>query len=245
MIHPQTPQGGLLFKIDKEEDKDKERKVSSYIEKNNMIIQYIRIAFRNIKRHAAYSALNISGLAIGMTSSILIFLWVYDECSYDKCFKNAEVLFRVIEDQHLQEGKGSLIVPTASVLAAALKSEYPEIIRATRLCPSPLTLKIGDEYFEEMVTSADKDFLKMFGVRFILGDINTAFDNPHNIVMTEETAMTPHICSDSGHACLAILLGEEKGVLKMKLETANMSQPGAQILYSTHAPLLREKTLRR
>lgn len=147
------------------------------------------MALRNIKRQPAYSALNISGMAIGMTCSIFIFLWVYDEWSYDRNFENAEELFRVIEDQHLQEGKGSLIVPTAGALAATLKSEYPEIIRATRSCPSPLTLKKGDEYIEEMVTSADKDFLKMFGVKFLLGDINTAFDNPHNIVMTQEAAI--------------------------------------------------------
>jgi putative ABC transport system permease protein len=154
-----------------------------------MMIQYIKIAFRNIKRHSAYSALNISGLAIGMTCSILIFLWVYDEWSYDRCYENAEELFRVVEDQHLQEGKGSLIVPTASALVTALKSEYPEIIRTTRICPTPLTLKKGDEFIEEMVTSADKDFLKMFGVKFILGDLNTAFDNPHNLLMTEDAAI--------------------------------------------------------
>jgi len=153
------------------------------------MIQYIKLAFRNIKRHSAYSALNISGLAIGITCSILIFLWSYDEWSYDRCFENAKVLYRVIEDQHLQEGNGSMIVPTASALVTELKSEYPEIIRSTRARPSPLTLKKGDEYIEEMVTSADKDFLKMFGVEFIMGDINTAFDNPHNIVMTEEAAL--------------------------------------------------------
>lgn len=153
------------------------------------MIQYIKIAFRNIKRHLAYSALNISGLAISMTCSIIIFLWVYDEWSYDRFFDNAKELYRVIEDQHLQEGNRSQIVPTASPLVTELKSEYPEIIRSTRVRPSPLTLKKGDEYIEEIVTSADKDFLKMFGVEFITGDINTAFDNPHNIVMTEEAAI--------------------------------------------------------
>jgi putative ABC transport system permease protein len=154
-----------------------------------MIMQYLKIAFRNIRRHSAYSILNILGMATGLTCAILILLWVYDEWSYDRNFKNAGELFRVIENQHLQAGNGSMIVPTAGALASVLKSEYPEIIRATRSCPSPLTLKKGGEFIEEMVTSADKDFLKMFGVKFLQGDINTAFDNPHNIVMTEETAI--------------------------------------------------------
>ena len=154
-----------------------------------MIIQYIKIAFRNLKRHKTYSFLNILGMAAGMTCSLLILLWVYDEWSYDRNFKNANELFRVIEDQHLQEGNGSMIVPTAGALAQSLKIEYPEIIRAARFCPSPLTLKKGDDFIEEMVISADKDFLKMFGVNFLQGDINTAFNNPHNIVMTEESAI--------------------------------------------------------
>ena len=152
-------------------------------------MQYMKIAFRNIRRHSAYSILNIAGMATGLTCAILILLWVHDEWSYDRNFENAGELFRVIENQNLQEGNGSMIVPTPAPLAPALKSEYPEIIRASRSCPSPLTLKKGGEFIEEMVTTADKDFIKMFGVKFILGDINTALDNPHNIVMTEETAM--------------------------------------------------------
>jgi putative ABC transport system permease protein len=154
-----------------------------------MIFQYIKIAFRNLRRHSAYSILNILGMAVGLTCSFLILLWVNDEWSYDRNFENADELYRVIEDQHLQAGNGSMIVPSPGALALSLKNEYPEIIRAARVCPSPLTLKKGDEFIEEMVTTADKDFLKMFGVKFLQGDINTAFDNPHNIVLTEETAI--------------------------------------------------------
>jgi ABC-type antimicrobial peptide transport system permease subunit len=153
-----------------------------------MFKNYLKIAIRNIRRHSTYSILNITGMAIGMASAILILLWVQDEYSYDRFHKNAADLFRIIENQNLSAGGSSLIVPTPGALAPALKEEFPEIIRSVRFCPSPLTLKKGDEFIEEMVTSADKDFLKMFNVKFVKGDINTAFDDPHNIVMTEETA---------------------------------------------------------
>lgn len=135
-----------------------------------------------------YSILNISGMAIGMASVILILLWVQDEWSYDRGFENADVLYRVIENQNLSAGSSSMIVPTPGALAAALKEEYPEIIRSVRFCPNPLTLKKGDEFIEETVTSVDKDFLKMFNVKFVRGNINTALNDPHNIVITEETA---------------------------------------------------------
>jgi putative ABC transport system permease protein len=153
-----------------------------------MIKNYFKIALRNIKRNSTYSILNISGMAIAMASAILILLWVQDEWSYDRHFKNANELSRVIENQNLTTGGNSLIVPVPGALAPALKDEYPEIIRAVRFCPNPLTLQKKGEFIEETVISTDKDFLKMFGIRFIRGDINTALDDPHSIVITEETA---------------------------------------------------------
>jgi putative ABC transport system permease protein len=127
-------------------------------------------------------------MAIGMTCAILILLWVQDEWSFDRNFENADELFRIIEDQKLSTGGNSLIVPVPGALAPALKAEYPEILRAVRFCPNPMTLLKKDEFIEETVTSADKDFLKMFNIKFISGDINTALNDPHSIVFTEETA---------------------------------------------------------
>jgi putative ABC transport system permease protein len=127
-------------------------------------------------------------MATGMTCAILILLWVQDEWSYDRGFENADELYRVIENQNLSTGASSLIVPTPGALAPALKEEFPEIIRSVRFCPNPLTLKKGDEFIEEKVTSVDKDFLKMFNIKFVRGNINTTLNDPHNIVITEETA---------------------------------------------------------
>jgi putative ABC transport system permease protein len=153
-----------------------------------MIKNYFKTGIRNIRRNYAYSILNITGMAIGLASAILILLWVEDEWSYDRHFKNADNLYRIIESQNPAGGVANLLVPTPGALAATLKKEYPEIIRATRYTPSPLTLKKGDEFIEEMVTSVDKDFLKMFNVEFVQGDINSALNEPHNIVFTEEMA---------------------------------------------------------
>ena len=153
-----------------------------------MFSNYLKIAFRNIQRNKAYSFLNIFGLTVGMTCAILILLWVQDEWSYDRHFENADNLYRVIENQHLSGGEASLLVPTPSALATTLKEEYPEIIRTSRYILTPLSLKKGEDFIEEIVASVDKDFLKMFSIRFVRGDINTALNDPHNIVITEEMA---------------------------------------------------------
>jgi len=153
-----------------------------------MIKIYFKIAIRNIKRYSAHSILNISGMAIGIACAFLILLWVQDEWSYDRHFEHADDLYRVIEKQKSPGGEVTLFAPTLSAVAPALKNEYPEIIRSSRIMHTPLTLKKGDEFIEETVVAVDKDFLKMFDIRFVRGDINTAFNDPHNIVITEETA---------------------------------------------------------
>ena len=97
-----------------------------------MIRNYFKIALRNIKRYAAHSILNISGMAIGMACALLILLWVHDEWSYDRHFKNADNLYRVIEKQNPAGGEVTMFAPSPSPLANALKEEFPEIVRASR-----------------------------------------------------------------------------------------------------------------
>jgi hypothetical protein len=73
-----------------------------------MIKNYFKIALRNIRRHSNFSILNISGMAIGMASAILILLWVQDEISYDRHFENADNLYRIIRSGNPFEGGGSV-----------------------------------------------------------------------------------------------------------------------------------------
>ena len=127
-------------------------------------------------------------MAIGMTCAFLILLWVHDEWSYDRYFENSDNLYRVIENQNPSGGEVSLLAPTPGALAPALKEEYPDIIRSSRYTNCPLTIKKGGEFIEETVAAVDKDFLKMFNIEFVQGDINSALNDPHNIVITEETA---------------------------------------------------------
>src|ERR1700732_405550 len=60
-----------------------------------MLKTYLKIAYRNLIRHKAYSIINISGLAIGMAASILILLWVQNELSYDRFNVNADRTYRI------------------------------------------------------------------------------------------------------------------------------------------------------
>lgn len=154
-----------------------------------MIRNYFKIALRNIRRYYAYSILNITGMAIGLAAAILILLWVQDEWNYDRHFDNADNLYRVTGDMGTTRGESSLTAMTPAPLARSLKEEYPEIIRSSRCgAGSLLSFKSGEEFIEETAVPVDNDFLKMFSIEFVEGDIDKALNAPNNLILTEKIA---------------------------------------------------------
>ena len=153
-----------------------------------MIKNYFKIILRNFRRFPVYSLLNIGGLAIGMTCTFLILLWVQDEISYDKFYKDADNLYRVLENQHYAGGEIFPVAVTPSGLAPALKEKFPEIFRSSRYSSNWWLAQKGNEFVNERFVSIDKDFLKMFDIQFVKGDVSTALNEPHSLVMTEEMA---------------------------------------------------------
>ena len=96
-----------------------------------MLRNYLNIAIRNLWRTKGFSFINITGLAVGMASAILIFLWIYNELSYDQFHKNKDYLYqawnRGVFDSKLQCWNS-----TPKILGPTLKEEYPEIAEIAR-----------------------------------------------------------------------------------------------------------------
>src|SRR5688572_11611444 len=97
-----------------------------------MIRNYLKIALRNLLRHKSFSAINICGLAVGMASAILIFLWTYNEISYDRFHSNAKNLYQAW-NRGVFDGKLQCWNSTPQPLAPALKLEYPEVANTCKL----------------------------------------------------------------------------------------------------------------
>jgi ABC-type antimicrobial peptide transport system permease subunit len=153
-----------------------------------MINSYFKIAFRNIRRYSTHSILNISGMAIAMACAILILLWVQNELSFDRFHKNADCIYRVLENRYSEGGDIQPTALTPNALSPALKEEYPEIIRSTRYEGRAFPIQKNDDYIVEVGAVVDKDFLEMFNIKFVFGDIKSAFNGPHDLVITEEMA---------------------------------------------------------
>jgi len=153
-----------------------------------MFKNYLKITWRNLVRQKTNSFINITGLAIGMTCSMLILMWVQHELSFDKFNQNARDIYRVVENQFYTGGQIFPVAVTPSPLAPALKEQFPEIVKATRFNFSSLTIKKDDKVFTEGVAFADPDIFEIFTMPFVKGNAATAFSEPHSIVLTEEAA---------------------------------------------------------
>ena len=155
-----------------------------------MFWNYFTIAFRNSRKFIAHSFLTISGMVIGMACTILLLLTAYNEWSYDRSFKNANQIYRILEKQNVPGGAVAFFAISPGTLSNKLKKAYPEIIRASRYEPhAELRLKMGEQFqHEKAVAAVDTDFFRMFDIQCVEGDLHTALSDPHNIVLTEEMA---------------------------------------------------------
>ena len=151
-----------------------------------MLKNYFRIAFRNLIRNKAFSILNISGLAIGMASALLILLWVHNEFSYDNFYPDNDRLFQAWNKDRGNDGINCWNV-TCKPLGPTLKNDYAEVEKATRVdWDATFLFTIGEKKLNVTGTMADPDFLTMFSFPFLEGDRNTALDHPNDIVITQK-----------------------------------------------------------
>jgi putative ABC transport system permease protein len=151
-----------------------------------MFKNYMKIAFRSLARNKGFSILNISGLAIGMASALIILLWVENEVGYDGFYTNSDRLYQAWNMGRGNEGINCWNV-TPKVLGPALKRDYAEIEKSTRVgWDATILFSVGDKKLNVKGTMVDPDFLTMFSFPFLKGDVNTALNRPNDLVITEK-----------------------------------------------------------
>ena len=153
-----------------------------------MLKNYFLTAWRNLVKTKGYSALNISGLAIGMAVTLLIGLWVYDQYAYDKFLPDYQRLYQVRRNFN---SNGTILnfTSTSLKLAATLRAQIPEIeYVAESAGNNRRVLLYRDKRFYVPGTSTGEDFLKMFRFPLVAGNPSTALKETYSIVLTQATA---------------------------------------------------------
>ncbi len=154
-----------------------------------MIKNNIRTATRNLLKNKGFTFINISGLALGLATFILILIYVVDELSYDRYNTKADRIYRLNTDIKFGGNASSLAI-SSPPMAAELMAKLPEVEQATRLLPAvDIRYKKGNENVHETKTAyADANFFSVFTMPLLEGDAATALKEPHTVALSASAA---------------------------------------------------------
>jgi putative ABC transport system permease protein len=155
-----------------------------------MFGNFFKTAFRNIFRHKTYVIINILGLAVGFACSLMIFIFVIHELSYDKFNEKYDRIYRLYIDGKMGESEFKASW-TAAPTAKAFIEEFPEVETAIRLTSWDETLvQVEDRKFiESHIAFADSDFFRIFTLPLIEGNPDKALTEPNTVVLTRRQAV--------------------------------------------------------
>lgn len=162
-----------------------------------MFLSYLKIAFRNIKRQKTYSFINIAGLTIGLTITLIIAFYVIDDLTFDRFHEEPENIYRVLTIENTNEGSMIYSI-TAGPLIPASSQNIPEVKAAARTFAigRPL-IAPGDVAQDQMDQNnsvrlqgfiADSTFLDVFSFKLLAGDRDKVLRDPNGILLTTDAA---------------------------------------------------------
>ena len=162
-----------------------------------MILNYLTLTIRNLRKRKIYSFINISGLAIGIAVCLVIWKYVEFELSYDRFHKHADNIYRTTFTEYGKNWKDDWFVEFGYGLGPALINEIPEIKNYARIHPmygDAALISFDNQngepslFHEKNIYFADSSFLDIFTFDVIKGDALNALDKPSSMVITESTA---------------------------------------------------------
>ncbi len=155
-----------------------------------MLRNYIKTAINTLRKNKGFSSINILGLALGITVTLLILMYVVNELSYENFHKNRKNIYRIAlnwgTDGNIMKFAGSM-----PALASAIDSAIPEVSSAIRIRKDyDAVIKNSDDQVirEDNTFFADPGIFKIFTFPLTEGDPSTALTEPYSIVISEKTA---------------------------------------------------------
>jgi len=155
-----------------------------------MFKNYLKVAFRSLNKNRTYAIINILGLALGLAVTILVFMFIKDETSYEKHWSGYDRIYRTGIKADMMGQKMDAPV-SSSPMANAFRTEFTEVETATRIQVGRQEILVSNKetklYIQKTV-SADSLFFKVFDYEFTHGNATTALNQPNAAVLTEEAA---------------------------------------------------------
>ena len=156
-----------------------------------MLTNYLKIAWRTLRKQQGFTFINVFGLAIGLACCMLIMLYVLDELSYDRYNAKADRIYRINTDVKFG-GTDSRMAVSADPLGPTLKQDYPQVEQFVRLHQRGtwLVKRAGEamNLREDNITFADSTLFDVFTLPLVAGDPNRALAEPNTVVISESAA---------------------------------------------------------
>ncbi len=160
-----------------------------------LAFNYLKTVLRNMRRQGVYSLINLLGLTVGIVAFVLIYIYLQQEYSYDRCWGEHRRIFRVNQSFSFGDRMDHFALSSYNV-GQTMKHDYPEIAAATMIYHSSynadgpgVTVWHGDKMLKiPSYSVADEDFFKVFDYTFLEGDPNTALIEPRSLVITKSVA---------------------------------------------------------
>jgi len=149
------------------------------------------------------------GLAISITCSILIMLFVKSEYSYDTFHTKADRLFRLSQHEHY-EGQDFVNTVTPLSMGTVMQQTFEEIESTCRVFAMNRLVKVNQNSFSEDIRMVDSTFFQMFDFELTVGNINNPFPNINSVILTEELAVKYFGNTNPVGKSLLIELGDDK-----------------------------------
>jgi putative ABC transport system permease protein len=156
-----------------------------------MILNYIKAALKIIKRHSGFTTLNVIGLVLGISSCLLIILYVNFELGFDKFHINKNDIYRVVMRQPGNQVRGSTSdwwIVSPYILKPTWERELPEVKLACRIADRNWSFKDNDQYISENILIVDPEFFDLFTFPLISGNKKEVLNNPYSIVISPRMA---------------------------------------------------------
>ena len=156
-----------------------------------MFKNYFKVAIRSILKQKGLAFINLFGLSVGIACFSLFLLYAINEFTFDSFHKNSKNIYRVCEwTEALGKDPANGMSYNPMPLGPAMKTEFPDVIQAIRFKEpwGESFIKNGDKVSREEVSFTDAPFFSVFTFKLNSGDPSSVLKDPHNIILTEETA---------------------------------------------------------
>jgi len=155
----------------------------------------LKLFFRSLKRNKLFSIINILGLTVGFYASVLIYMYVKNELSYDTFHEKGDQIYRINQTFIWGDDNPNLFAATGPGVGYAINEEIPEVKQVVRVHTAngmlPITYERDNQemfFNDEFVIAVDSNFLEVFSFPLAYGDKATCLDNPRSVVLSHDTA---------------------------------------------------------